>query len=116
MIRVALARHAGVRRKERLRLHLSNHSGDGAEQIVFVIKPAVLKRQKPHVRHAEPLCRSDGFSLPDRDQCLRRRAFGRIVQPVAPVGADEEGHLLSRGRELRRRRARADLNVVRVRA
>ena len=54
--------------------------------------------------------------LAELDKLFGRRARRRVFEPVTPVHADEKSHLFARRGELRRRSARADLDVVGVRA
>ena len=56
------------------------------------------------------------FRLAELDKLFGRRARRRVFEPVTPVHADEKSHLFARRGELRRRSARADLDVVGVRA
>ena len=116
VIRVTLAFHVRVRRKDHLRLRLADHAGDAALKIRKLVKSAVGKVQKAHVGHAEQFCGSDRLRLSDLFELVRRRALRRGLEPVASVGADQKRDLLSRGSKLCRRRARADLDVVRVRS
>ena len=95
-------------------LEFPHGTRDAAKQLVNVIARAVAQADEAHIRYAEHLRRRN---------CLAFALFCELVAAergrpvaVAPVGAYQERDVLALGGKLRRRRPRADLDIVRMRA
>lgn len=112
VIRVALAVHAGIRRKQHLRLRFANHPRNARRQILRGVEASVRQVQEAHVLHAQLFGGATCLLPAGADQLLPLE--GGVLVAVATVRADEERHLLAQGDQAGRGGPCADLDIVRV--
>ena len=114
MVRMTFAADIRIRRKNDLRLEVTDDVGYGAEQIPLLIEAAIGKGKKTQVFDAQEGGGASRFLLTQGNEPFRSRSARRVSQTEAAVGTDGEAeHFAERGK-LCHRGTRSDLDIIRM--